>query len=90
MSLLSSCFIYSIWSGLENVVNKKQIKKEIIMSRAERVQRAQRAQDILLEDRSIEYVIRVDVTPDYVEVVGYNGGDYLRFRVRDDGSVYEK
>ena len=49
-----------------------------------------KAQDILLEDRSIEYVIRVDVTPDYVEVVGYNGGDYLRFRVRDDGSVYEK
>lgn len=72
---------------MENVVNEKQIKKEIIMSRAER---AQRAQDILLEDRSIEYVIRVDVTPDYVEVVGYNGGDYLRFRVRDDGSVYEK
>lgn len=69
---------------MENVVNEKQIKKEIIMSRAER------AQDILLEDRSIEYVIRVDVTPDYVEVVGYNGGDYLRFRVRDDGSVYEK
>lgn len=32
---------------MENVVNEKQIKKEIIMSRAER------AKDILLEDRSI-------------------------------------
>lgn len=69
---------------MENVVNEKQIKKEIIMSRAEK------AQDILLKNGSLEYVIRVVEASKYVEVVGYNGGDYLRFRVYDDGSVYEK
>ena len=50
--------------------------------------RAEKAQDRVLD--SLDYVMEVHETPDYVEVIGKTGGDVLTFRVMDDGTVYER
>lgn len=48
------------------------------------------ALDILFENTALELVYETHETPDFVEVIGSAGGDALRYRVYNDGSVYEK
>lgn len=45
---------------------------------------------LLVEDGCIEEIIETHETPDYVQVHGKIGGDYVTFRVYDDGRIYEK
>lgn len=45
---------------------------------------------LLLEDECIEEIIEIHETPDFVQVHGKIGGDYVTFRVYDDGRIYEK
>lgn len=49
--------------------------------------RVNKAQDILLEERGLDYVVDCYETPDFVEVVGNIGGDVVTYRVYDDGSI---
>lgn len=39
---------------------------------------------------SLDYILEVIPTPDFVEIVGRVGGDTVTYRVYDDGSVYER
>ena len=48
------------------------------------------ATEILFENTCMELIDDVYQTPDYVEFRGTCGGDALRFRVYNDGKVYEK
>ncbi|MDO4649903.1 MAG: hypothetical protein Q4B26_14785 [Eubacteriales bacterium] len=53
-------------------------------------ERAKKAQNIVLEETSMEFITDVIETPDFVEIKGECGGDMLCYRVYDDGSVYAK
>lgn len=44
----------------------------------------------LLQEDGIEEIIETHETPDYVQVHGKTGGDYVTFRVYNDGRIYEK
>lgn len=44
----------------------------------------------LLQEDDIEEIIETHETPDYVQIHGKIGGDYVTFRVYDDGHIYEK
>lgn len=48
------------------------------------------ATKIVLENTCIEIIDDTFQTSDYVEFRGTCGGDVLRFRVYNDGKVYEK
>ena len=48
------------------------------------------ATKILLENTCTETIEFSVQTPDYFEFVCTCGGDVMRFRVYEDGSVYEK
>lgn len=48
------------------------------------------ATKIVLENTCIEIIDDIFQTPDYVEFRGTCGGDVLKFRVYNDGKVYEK
>jgi hypothetical protein len=56
--------------------------------RSERANKACR--QLLLDDECIEEIIEVQEAPDFVQIHGKIGGDYVIFRVYDDGKVYEK
>lgn len=50
--------------------------------------RVRKAQDEVLEH--LDYILETIPTPDFVEIVGFVGGDTVTYRVYNDGSVYEK
>ena len=50
--------------------------------------RIEQAQNKALE--SLDYILEIIPTPDFVEIVGRVGGDTVTYRVYDDGSVYER
>ena len=52
--------------------------------------RVEKALDTIYDCTPIELVDDIFETPDFVEVRGSCGGDVLRFRVYNDGRVYEK
>lgn len=51
--------------------------------------RVEKAESIILND-GVDYIVESHETPDYVQVVAVMGGDYLTYRVMNDGTVYEK
>lgn len=51
--------------------------------------RAEIAQDRILNETCMDYVVDVYETPDFVEVHGRAGGDDVCYRVYDDGAIYE-
>lgn len=55
-----------------------------------RSKRVEKALDIIYDCTPIELINDIFETPDFVEVRGSCGGDVLRFRVYNDGKVYEK
>lgn len=52
--------------------------------------RVEKALNTIYDCTPIELVDDIFEAPDYVEVRGTCGGDVLRFRVYNDGKVYEK
>lgn len=54
----------------------------------ERVKKACRR--LLIEEECLEEIIETYETPDYVQIHGKTGGDYLTFRVYDNGTIGEK
>lgn len=48
------------------------------------------AMNILFDSTPIETIDRIIETPDYIEFVGECGGDVMRYRVYNNGKVYEK
>lgn len=50
--------------------------------------RIKKAEDRALE--SLDYILQIISTPDFVEIVGCIGGDTISYRVYDDGSMYER
>jgi hypothetical protein len=55
-----------------------------------RNKRVDDALEIIYDCTPIELINDIFETPDFVEVRGNCGGDVLRFRVYNDGKVYEK
>lgn len=45
---------------------------------------------LLIDEECLEEIIEVHETPDYVQVHGKIGGDYVTYRVFSDGNIYEK
>lgn len=52
--------------------------------------RVSRAQDKVLEETCMDYVVDAFGAPDFVEVHGRAGGDDVCYRVYDDGRIYER
>lgn len=57
------------------------------MSRQDKIKKAQ---DILLNERGVDYIMDCYSTPSFVQCVCSIGGDIITFRVHDDGTVTEK
>lgn len=57
------------------------------MKNSKRIEYAER---VLFDNTPIDYIIETVETPDYVQFVGNAGGDYLTYRVFDNGSIYAK
>lgn len=53
-------------------------------------ERIERAQNIALEERGLDYILEVREGYDFVEVVGSIGGDVLKYRIYDDETCYER
>lgn len=52
--------------------------------------RVREALNILFEQTALEIVYETHETRDFVEVVGTAGGDAVRYRVYNDGTVFRK
>ena len=48
------------------------------------------AQNLLLNEHGVDYILDCVTTPDYVQCVCSMGGDIITYRVYDDGTVVEK
>lgn len=57
---------------------------------AKKNERVSKAQDRVLNETCMEYVVDAYETPDFVEVHGRAGGDDVCFRVYNDGKIYER
>lgn len=53
-------------------------------------QRINKAQNIILNERGVDYILNAVATPNFVEITASMGGDILCFRVYDDGSIYAR
>ena len=53
-------------------------------------ERIQKARKILFDNTPADRVLETYATPDYVEFICVAGGDPMRFRVYNDGKIYEK
>ena len=45
---------------------------------------------IINENTAVEFIMSVDKTPDYYQIVGYAGGDVLTYRVYNSGTLAQK
>lgn len=52
--------------------------------------REDRAQELLLNERGVDYIMECDSTPDFVQCVCSIGGDVVTFRVYDNGTITQK
>lgn len=50
----------------------------------------EKAKKILFENTPMEIIYDTIKTPDFIEFKGEAGGDVMRYRVYNDGSIYEK
>lgn len=55
-----------------------------------KISRGIKAQNLLLNERGVDYIIECDSTPDFVQCVCSIGGDVVTFRVYDDGTIAQK
>ena len=49
-----------------------------------------KAEKLLYEEVGYDYIIEAHNTPDFCEFIVSIGGDVLKFRVYNDGTIYEK
>ena len=54
------------------------------------VDRGFKAQNLLLNERGVDYIMDCNVTPSFVDCTCSIGGDIVRYRVYDDGTITEK
>lgn len=71
---------------IQETLTKKQ-NKEKSMSK---VSRGFKAQNLLLNERGVDYIIDCNETPDFVQCICSIGGDVVTFRVYDDGTTTQK
>ena len=55
-----------------------------------KVSKGIKAQNLLLNEYDVDYIIECHVTPNFVECICSIGGDVVRYRVYDDETVVEK
>lgn len=48
------------------------------------------AKDIAINEGGLDYIVDMVSTPEYVDITGSKGGDYVTFRVMNDGQFYER
>lgn len=53
-------------------------------------ERVNKATAILFENTPADRILEIYETKDFVEFICVAGGDPLRYRVYDDGKIYEK
>ena len=49
-----------------------------------------KAQNLLLNEHGVDYILECFTAPDYVQCVCSIGGDIFTYRVYDNGTVVEK
>lgn len=60
------------------------------MARTRKSERLKKAENKALNEGGLDYIMETHETPDFIEVIGSMGGDPIRYRIYDDGRMYEK
>ena len=74
--------------GGKPLANGKRSKEKGVRRLDKGDRRINRAKEIAL--LYLDYVLETYSTPDYVEVLGVMGGDPVKYRIYDDGRIYER